>query len=481
MFARVKRVQLPMSADKERHIRQRNKGVGVPEVGDIDLSRGRFVQLSFPVMISLFAQSLIGVVDTAFLARLGEVELGGTAMASMVYYSLFTIGFGLASGTQILVSHRFGSGRKGEIGHILSQSLHLLLLAALAMIAVGLPLGKWIFSHILSSPNIASAATEYWHYRTFGYIFAFTASVFRSFFVGISDTKVLTYNSIVMSVVNIVLDYALIFGNFGLPALGVKGAAIASVLAEASSILFYVLYVWAKIDWRKFGISFAELRRWDGKVVGNLLHLSYYLMLQALISQSGWAILFFMMESLGERQLAIASIVRSLYSLLLIPGSAFNTAARTTVSQMVGAQLDDSVNWYLQRVIGVSLGTVLVLAGVVFTFPQVPLSIFSDNPELIALAVPALRVVLVAVLVYSVGNIYFAAVGATGATKMVFLIDFVNTLGYIILGAILVYGVRASVAGCFVVEVIYYLSVAMMSYIFIRREHWRKGNWSRIR
>ena len=72
--------------------------------------------------------------------------------------------------------------------------------------------------------------------------------MFRALYIGITRTKVLTINAIVMALTNVVLDYALIFGKFGLPEMGIKGAAIASVLAEASSILFFVIYTYATVD-----------------------------------------------------------------------------------------------------------------------------------------------------------------------------------------------------------------------------------------
>lgn len=81
------------------------------------------------------------------------------------------------------------------------------------------------------------------NWRIFGFFFAFVNVMFRALYIGITRTKVLTLNAIVMAMVNVVLDYALIFGHFGLPALGLKGAAIASVIAEASSLVFsfYIL------------------------------------------------------------------------------------------------------------------------------------------------------------------------------------------------------------------------------------------------
>lgn len=440
----------------------------------LDLSSRRIFKLSWPVMVSMIAQNLIGVVDTAFLARLGEVEVGAAAMASLVYFSIFTIGFGLASGTQIMVSHRYGSGRDDEIGHVLGQSLKMLLVAAVLLVLIGSSFGRLLFTGLLSSPAVASAATEYWNYRTLGFLFAFASNGFRSFFVGISDTKVLTYNAIVMSFVNILLDYGLIFGNLGLPELGIKGAAIASVAAEFSSVIFYLLYIRFKVDHRRFGLNLREMWKHDGALMRRILGLSYYLMIQALLSQSGWAIVFFMIESLGERPLAIASIVRSLYNILLLPIGSYGTAVRTTVGHIVGYGAFDKMDEYLRTAVKLSFGTMLVIAIFVLGFPETPLRIFSDDASLVSAAVPTLRVICIAALISSVGNMYFSAVGSTGATKMVFQIELVNIIFYMIYGTMMVFVVKGSVAMVFTVEIIYYLSVGIMSYRFIKRGRWRE-------
>lgn len=440
----------------------------------LDLSSKRIFQLSWPVMISMMAQNLIGVIDTAFLTRLGEVEVGAAAMASLVYFSIYTIGFGLATGTQIMVSHRYGSGRDSEIGHVLGQSLKILFIAALLLIFLGSSFGKLLFGGLLSSSAVASAATEYWYYRTFGFLFAFMSSGFRSFFVGVSDTKVLTYNAIVMSIVNVLLDYGLIFGNLGMPELGIKGAAIASVAAEIASVFFYLLYIRFRVDRVRFGLVLREMWRHDGTLVKRLLGLSYYLMIQALLSQSGWTVVFFMIESLGERELAIASIIRSLYSILLLPIGSYGTAVRTTVGHIVGYGAFDKMDEYLRTAVKLSFGTMLVLSTLIFIFPEVPLRLFSDDPTLINSAVATLRVICVATLVSSVGNMYFSAVGSTGATKVVFQIEVLNIVFYVIYGAIMVYLLKGTVAMVFTIEIIYYFSAGLMSYRFIKRGKWRE-------
>ena len=159
--------------------------------------------------------------------------------------------------------------------------------------------------------------------------------MFRALYIGITRTKVLTLNAIVMAMVNVVLDYALIFGHFGLPALGLKGAAIASVIAEASSLVFFLLYTWARIDFRKYGLN--HWPRFDFTLLGRILSISCFTMVQYFLQWRPGLFFFVAVERLGQRQLAIANIVRSIYVVMLIPVQSLSTTANSLVSNLIGA------------------------------------------------------------------------------------------------------------------------------------------------
>ena len=106
--------------------------------------------------------------------------------------------------------------------------------------------------------------------------------MFRALYIGITRTKVLTINAVVMALTNVILDYALICGKFGLPEMGIKGAAIASVLAEASSILFFLIYTYISVDLKKYGLN--RLRSFDPALLMRILSISCFTMLQYFLS-----------------------------------------------------------------------------------------------------------------------------------------------------------------------------------------------------
>lgn len=188
--------------------------------------------------MSLLAQNMIQVIDTAFLGRVGEVELGASALAGVLYIALYILGFGFSMGSQILIGRRNGEGNYNQIGDIVIQgSIFLLIPAMLLIPLLRYGAGVWLPS-LFESADVAGAVTEYLEWRVFGLVFAFINLMFRAFYIGIARTKVLTINAVVMALVNVVFDYGLIFGNLGMPEMGIGGAAIASVIAR---VFFHAL------------------------------------------------------------------------------------------------------------------------------------------------------------------------------------------------------------------------------------------------
>ena len=134
--------------------------------------------------------------------------------------------------------------------------------------------------------------------------------MFRALYIGITRTKVLTMNAVVMALVNVLLDYILIFGKFGMPEMGIKGAAIASVMAEAASLAFFLIYTYAKVDFKKFGLN--HWQKIDFSLLGRILSISCFTMVQYFLAMATWFVFFIAIERLGQRELAIANIVRSI-------------------------------------------------------------------------------------------------------------------------------------------------------------------------
>ena len=179
--------------------------------------------IAWPVLLSLLAQHIVGVTDTAFLGRVGEVELGASAIGGVFYLILFMVGFGFTIGVQILVARRYGEKNYDSIGAIFDNSFYFIGLFSLLVTVVVFFFGGAFLRLFLTSDAICQASSVFLKYRVLGLFFASCAMLFRSFYTGISFTKYLSISAAIMAVLNIFLDYLLIFGHGGFPKLGIQG------------------------------------------------------------------------------------------------------------------------------------------------------------------------------------------------------------------------------------------------------------------
>ena len=254
--------------------------------------------IAYPILISLIMEQMIGITDTAFLGHVGEIELGASAIASVYYLAIFMIGFGFTVGSQILIARRNGEGNYRAIGNIFYQGIYFLMLMSLVIFILSQVFSEQILGMLVSSDRIVGAATDYIRWRVYGFFFSFIGAMFRAFFVGTTQTRTLTLNSIVMVAANVIFNYTLIFGKFGFPAMGIAGAAIGSSLAELVSVLFFISYTYRKIDYRKYGLNRIPGIR--TKALSQIMHISLWTMIQNFISLSTWFLFFIFIEHLGR-------------------------------------------------------------------------------------------------------------------------------------------------------------------------------------
>lgn len=427
--------------------------------------------VSYPILLALLAQNVVNVTDTAFMGHVGEVELGASAMGGLLYICIFTVAFGFSTGSQIMIARRNGEGRFKDVGPVMMQGCMFLL--AMAVVLFGLC--QWsapvLVRMLISSDAIYEGTLDFLHWRMFGFFFSFVNVMFRALYVGITRTKVLTINAVVMALVNVFLDYALIFGHFGLPEMGLKGAAIASVMAEAASTLFCVIYTGVYVDLKKYGLN--RLPSFDFSLLGRILSISCFTMVQYFLSMATWFVFFLAIERLGQRELAIANIVRSIYIVILIPVQALSTTANTLVSNLIGAGGIESVMQLMGRIAKVSFFVVLVCVALMVMIPQTFLSVYTGDATLQAESVPSLYVIGGAMLIASVANIYFNGISGTGNTQAALYLE----TGTLIIYAVYVCWVglilKAPVAVCFTTEALYYGLLLLTSVIYLKKANWQ--------
>lgn len=419
-------------------------------------------------------QTLINVTDTAYMGRVGEIELGATALVSVYYLTIYMAIFGFSVGAQIFIGRRNGEGNYNKIGDIVIQGV--LFLLGVAALFVGL--SKWLspilLSNIVSSKQILTACMDYLDWRIWGLLFSAVSVMCRAFFVGITRTGVLVWNSVILTVSNVIFNYIFVFGAFGVPAMGIAGAAIGSVLAEALAMLQFVVYAIMKVDMKRYGIS--RQIKFAPDVIRGILSLSVWTMLQNFLTHAVWFVFFLAIEHLGEEQLAITNIVRSGSSLIFMPIIAFASTASTLVSNAMGAARTGDVMLIIRRCIAMSYAVIVPLIIIIAFIPQTYMRIFTDNVAILQGSVASVYVMLGFNLIAIPACIFFHSVSGTGNTRLALGVEVVATILYAIAIYGIIFSIRADVAVCWSVEYIYWTTILICSALYFRYGKWRENS-----
>ncbi|MDR0725062.1 MAG: MATE family efflux transporter, partial [Prevotellaceae bacterium] len=316
---------------------------------------GRVWAVSLPVMLSMLAQNIISLTDTAFMGRVGEIELGAAAIGGVYFHVLFMLGFGFATGMQILIARRKGENNLSQIGPVMETGLLFLWALAAVLIAGAQWLTPVIMPGIINHESLLQPSVNFLNIRVYGLIFVFVNVSFRAFHVGTTNTRPLTYGSIIMAVTNIVLDYLLIFGKSGFPEMGLEGAALASVISEAVEAIYFIVYN-SRSKIRK-AYRLFYFRNVSFKLLKRTLNISVFVMLQYFISLSTWFIFFIVIEKTGEQNLASSNIIRSIYGFITIPVWAYAAVTSSFVSNAIGAGHSGQVIAIISKIAKISFVT----------------------------------------------------------------------------------------------------------------------------
>ena len=434
-------------------------------------SNKNIFKVTYPIFLTLLAQNIINVTNTAFLGRVGEVELGASAIGGVFYFAIYMIGFGFSQGAQILIGRRNGEKNYQQIGPIFNNSLLFNLVLAIIIFLLSVKGVPSIMKLLVSSEHVYRASIQYMNWRIYGFLFAFVAVIYRAFYVGITETRILTTSAVLMAVTNIFFDYALIFGNFGFPKMGIEGAGISSVISEAVTLLYLVWHTIYRIDGKLYGLF--EFKEVEIKTILTILNLSIFIMFQFFISISTWFMFFIFIERMGEQPLAVSNIGRSMYIMLMIPGQALATAVNTLVSNLIGAGRKEEVMPFINKVMRIVLVIAFPLALLTFIFPELFSRIYTDDAALIQACIPVLRVVAVAILSCAGGMVIFNAVSGTGNTRTAFVFEVITLSFYISYVYYTAIVLRSHVAVVWMSEFVYWLILITLGYWYLRKGNWR--------
>jgi MATE family, multidrug efflux pump len=383
-------------------------------------------KVSLPIIFVEATETLDHLIDTIFLARVGITELGAIAVADTVFMLFLVFPLGLVDGIQILTARRVGQRRPDAVGAVFNQGLAFVLLVC-AVSAAALKLtspvvGEWL----VESKAVGDAVDGYLQIEAYGLGLSGVTFALGALLTSLGRTRALIPATIIMIITDVVLNYLFIFGRFGCPALGIRGAAVGSLGAEFAAAGFLTVYVWRRLDAGRYGFfKFRRLGRGTARLLGLI---SMPIAVQGIVMNLRWFVFFLILERVSAETLAIANVVYTCYIVLWIPTEGFAETTCSMVSRFIGRNRSHRIDGVLKHAIGGALVATVPFIVAALVVPEWFIDVFSPGADLLAQTIASLRVVAMAMLIAIPGQMWFIAVLGTGDTAASLGIEIALTL-----------------------------------------------------
>jgi putative MATE family efflux protein len=389
---------------------------------DKSLTR-RVLRISTPAVAGLSSQMVVSVVEAAMVGRLQNttIVLAAMGLGMLAAWAITSVFSSLATGTQVLVARRYGEREYEGAGDVLNSSLLLALFFGGVFGTPGFIFSHAIISFFSSDPAVAAAGTGYMQWRFIGLLFFLFVVSYRGFFNGIGHTKIFMYSAIIINLSNIVLNYLLVFGAFGFPAMGLTGAGCSSAISNAIGC-FYFLGATFLPAYRKRYRYYTHLRV-RKEVLRQIVKISSPVSFQNILILLGFLVFVAITGMIGTSQQAASQVVITALYMSFLPCFGFGMGAQTLVGQSLGTARRELAKRYgleaarLATYFTLALGTVFIL------FPDIVIIMITTNKEIAEIARPLLRIAGAAQIFYASGIVLAHALQAAGATVYVMLIE----------------------------------------------------------
>jgi putative MATE family efflux protein len=441
----------------------------------LDVTYRQIWRISAPIMIGSAAQNVIALSDAVLLYHKGQVEFAAIGFVGVFYITIAAIGYSFSRGGQIMIARRMGEGRPEAVGHVFHTMLLFELVLASIMWAIMRFGSPYIFSMIIDrSPEVLAKSLEYIHYRSYGVFFSYAGVALISLYTGIARPMFIMVETLILFVINLVLNYALIFGVWGLPAMGIGGSGLASSIAEGVAFVVFVVYI--ILDKKNRPLRIFELPKLDWALTWQQLRISLPVVAQAAIGQGSWVFFFGMVENLGERSLAISNLARNVYLLLSIPLWGFSSGANTLISNLIGQNRHKDVVAAAWKISKLCILVTLVLAVPILFFPEVFLAplLGKSDTSLISDTQPVFYVLMCILLLSTIGAVFFNSLAGTGATLYGLLMQaccIAIYLGYIFY---ITNYTQSQIVWVWVSEILYWIAMLTLTLWYLRSDRWHK-------
>ena len=396
------------------------------------------IRLSVPVILGMLGHTFVAFADNIMVGQLGTAELAAVSLGNSFVFIAMSLGIGFSSAITPLVAEADGAGNKADGKSALKHGLVLCTVLGLSLFGIILLL-KPIMYLMKQPPEVVELAMPYLDLVAFSLVPLIIFQAFKQFSEGLSQTKYPMYATIIANVVNIVLNYLLIFGSFGFPKMGIVGAAIGTLISR----FVMVLYIWFLLKGKKkfhdyvTGFNFRLIEK---RVMRKIISLGFPSALQMFFEVAIFTAAIWISGVLGKNAQAANQIALNLSSMTFMFGMGLGVAAMIRVGNQKGLLDFKELRRIAQSIFFLTLLVEIVFA-ILFLwgrnwFPTIYLDVndaknMADNTEVIFLAG---QLLLVAAFFQISDGIQVVVLGALRGLQDVKIPTLITFIAYWLIG-----------------------------------------------
>lgn len=429
----------------------------------------RIFTLALPIIGGMVSQNVLNLVDTAMVGTLGDAALAAVGLGGFALFMCMALILGISTGVQATAARRKGEGRHDETAVVLNGALVLVLLIAPVLTALLYHATPVFYPWLNNDPEVVGQGVPYLQVRILAIVFVGANFAFRGYWNAVDLSRLYMSTLVVMHASNIFLNYVLIFGKFGAPALGVTGAGLASAL---STVVGASMYIVLGLKYARAGGFLRGLPA--GHVFRNLIRLSLPSGIQQLAFSAGFVATYWIVGLVGTRELAAASVLINVTLVAILPGIGLGLAAATLVGQALGREDPADAAAWGWDVVKVACVSLAVLGAPMWLLPDPILGVFIHDPLTVEVGRWPMRLVGFVMVIEAMGLVLMHSLMGAGDVRRVMVVAITAQwlvflpLAYLV-GPVLGLGL----IGIWVMQSMYRSGQALFFYRF-----WKQGKWS---
>ena len=437
----------------------------------VQVNNKQILSIALPITLAIIIPQINMLTNSMFLGNLSTAALGNAGITGVFYLIFAVAGNGLNNGLQSEFSRYAGSDNTSVFKTILAQAVRISLQLATAGILLTWFVAPYILQYV-ADPKAYPEEISFLKIRILGLPFLFLFQMGNAFLVASLNSRYLMIGFIAETSVNILLDYLLIYGHWGFAPMGFNGAAVASVIAEATGFFVLLMVLYKTGLKEEYGL--LTTFKYDKKTTREIIKISTPLIVQYVISVTTWLVFFIFIEALHDQTAkAISNTMRNVFGLTGVFVWAFAGTTNVMVSNLMGQKREDKVIDAINRIMIWSFSLCFVMCLIINVFPTAFFGLFGQGKEFIEEGIPVMRVVSVGLLFMSIANIWLNGVTGIGKTKVNLIIEIIAITIYLIYTYIFTKLHYTSLAMAWSNELVYWTVIFLLSFIFLKGGKWK--------